>query len=325
MNKKTSKPNRPVEQETTQRQVTFFVEDEINKNIFQEDLDLIQKSFDVRITDSNGTYRITANDVEQSRKAAIVLSKICRDIENELTITDEIIKEYIQPLLFEQDEGVSHKPLFKEFNGKYVYPRTKNQEAFVKSIKNYICTIVVGPAGTGKTKLAVTVALNMLSENRYDSIKILRPTVSVASNSLGFLKGDLAEKYGPYCSPVVDTFIDLIGEEYYETLIRNKKIEFVPVAMIRGANFQNSFVIAEETQNLNKLEIISILSRLCYNCTVVLNGDFQQSDLKSKGANGLAEACERLKDLDDVNIVKMTSKDVQRNKIVGEIIEAFED
>lgn len=306
--------------------VSFYLEKEINSKIFQEDIDLIQDSFNVSITDNGGNYTVVAKDgdLAKARKATIVFTKIARDIDKDLEVTEEIIQSYIDPLLFKADEGVLHRPIYKDVNGRMIYPRTKNQEALVKSIDRYLITTVSGPAGTGKTKLALAAGLAMLEDNRYDKIMICRPTTTVG-NALGHMPGTLEEKLQVFVQPLYDALEELLGEKMLLEMIKLKKIQFVPTAMIRGANFQDAFIVLDEAQNLSRHEILSLLSRTCYNCKILITGDSSQSDVKHKGESGLDAVMSKLKDIEDVNIVKMVTSDIQRNKIVADIVDAFDD
>ena len=141
---------------------------------------------------------------------------------------------------------------------------------------------------------------------------------------MGFLPGDIDEKYMPYASPITDALIDYIGEIELENMIRMKKIIFSPVALTRGANFQNAYVMIDEAQNMSKVEILTLLTRICYNTKIVATGDESQSDRKSSEKSGLHWMTERMADMEDVGFVKMNKSDIQRHKMVGEIITAFE-
>lgn len=307
--------------------VFFYAEKDVEFKILEEDIELLQDKFNVTITNNGqGQLSITKNDglIDNCRKAAIVLEKLCRDLSLDIEVTEDDLLEYIEPLLFRPDDAVKGRPIYKDYMGNNVFVRTVNQEALYKSAKNYTITIVHGCAGTGKSKLSIVAALNGLKDNRYDKIIIVRPMITVGAD-VGFLPGDLSEKYGPYTAAITDAFIDLIGTRSFEEMVRIKKIEFAPVAMMRGVNFNNAFVIVDEAQNLTKMEILTVLTRIGYNTKVIITGDESQSDRKNKKEeSGLDNCIARLKDNPDVSVVKMTTDDIQRNRIVRDIIDSFE-
>jgi phosphate starvation-inducible PhoH-like protein len=209
-----------------------------------------------------------------------------------------------------------------------ISPRTENHDAIVQTIKTNTITVLHGCAGSGKSLFSLIMGLKYLKDNRFDKIILLRP-FSTVGKSVGYLPGDLSEKYMPYASPLSSALVELIGEKEYENLVNTKKLCFEPISMTRGANFKNAYIIMDEAQNTTKTEILTLLTRICYNTKFVITGDTSQDDRVINRAtpaekSGLEYAIERLADNSEIGFVKMVKADIQRNKIVGDIIDAFE-
>jgi len=304
--------------------VYYFADEENLKGLYIEDITRIKKSFQVRIDISDNKFTIQSPNLDNCRKAAIVLEKMFNTIDKFGEITDEELETYISSLHFVPLNGTKYKNIYTTVNGENISPRTDNQELLVKNIKNNVITVVHGCAGTGKSKLSIVMGLKYLDENRFDKIIIVRPMITVGA-ALGFLPGGINQKYGPYTGPIHEALVDMIGEKELEAKIRAKKIEFAPVGFTRGANFQNSYIIIDEAQNLTKVEALTLLTRIGYNTKIVITGDESQSDRRSSERSGLDYCVERLSDLDGIGFVKMLKKDIQRHKLVNDIINGFEN
>lgn len=314
--------------------VKMYIQEEYKSKVLDDEfVDTIKDSFDFSIYhDSKHTISITANSVDIARAVANIFEYIYRaatqsnneDNFNELFLDelDRLIDEALTEV--GQENYVNcNKSIFKDVKGRYVVPRTENQEYIVESIRTNVITVVKGCAGTGKTKIAVCMALKFLFNNRFDKILIVRPMLTVGKD-IGFLPGTVDEKYGPFASPISETFIELIGEEHFMYLIDKKKIEMAPVAFVRGANFKSSIVIIDEAQNMNKTEIITLLTRLCYNGKIIITGDESQDDRKNQNLeSGLTVVCDKLGDMDGIGVVKMDIGDIQRHSMLKEVIERF--
>lgn len=303
--------------------VYYYADKDLLSKIYAEDITRIKKAFQVRIDLDDDKFTITSPCLEHCRKSAIVLERMFNIIDQFDSITEEELTGLISALNYRPLEGTKYRNIYTTPLGDNISPRTENQELLIKGIRNNVITVVHGCAGTGKSKLSLVMGLKYLEENRYDKIIIVRPMVTVGA-SLGFLPGGIAQKYGPFTSPLFEALSDMIGEREVEAKVKAKKIEFAPVGFTRGANFQNAYIIIDEAQNLSKVEILTLLTRVGYNTKIVVTGDESQTDRRSSERSGLEYCVERLKDIEDVGFVKMTIKDVQRHRIVSEIIQGFE-
>lgn len=283
---------------------------------------------------SKNVIKLVGADLNEIRGVAYILESIygsykkLKNIDNEYLIFDEIdalLDEVIKET-GEVNYVADPNAIIKTHKGKYISPRTENQELFVDSIRSNVITICRGVAGTGKSALAIAVAVSYLLENRFDKLLLVRPLTTVGGKDMGFLPGGLDEKYGPYASPLIQTIIDLIGETKYALWIKEKKIIPTPTAFVRGDNFKDAIVVIDEAQNLSESEIFTLLTRICHNSKVVITGDESQDDRKDKykSESGLSVICNKLKDIDKVGIVTMKVSDIQRHGIVKDIIESFE-
>jgi phosphate starvation-inducible PhoH-like protein len=198
---------------------------------------------------------------------------------------------------------------------KTVKPRTQNQEMLMKAIDAHALTLVTGPAGTGKTYLAVCKAVESLSADRVGKIVIARPVVE-AGESLGFLPGDINEKMEPWMRPIYDALIDRMGGKQVRQMVRDGTIEISPLAYMRGRTISRSFVVVDEAQNMTFTQIKMLLTRLGWHSTMVVTGDPDQSDLPT-GASGFQQAVARLDGLDGAAVVHLAPEDIVRHPLVS--------
>ena len=208
--------------------------------------------------------------------------------------------------------------------GKIIRAKTFGQKAYVDAIKKNSIVFGVGPAGTGKTYLAVALAVSAMKNHEIDRIILTRPAVE-AGEKLGFLPGDLAEKVDPYLRPLYDALQEMMGEDNYLRHIESGKIEIAPLAYMRGRTLSNSFIILDEAQNTTKEQMKMFLTRMGENSHIVVTGDVTQIDLPHNVESGMKNALEVLKDVEGVKIVRLTAKDVVRHELVTRIIHAYED
>lgn len=216
-----------------------------------------------------------------------------------------------------------------ELKNKKSYTRKKisitakspNQKAFLKSIKENLVTIVAGPPGSGKTLLAVVSGLREFIMGKYDRMIFTRPCVEANGENLGFLPGDLNEKIHPYMYPIFDFLSDYLTPKQIEGYMKSESIMTLPLAFQRGNTFRNAFVLLDEAQNTKPEQIRMFLTRIGENCKIVITGDPLQSDIKEK--NGLVDACERLKGVKNLEIIKFVADDILRDPIVVEIEERY--
>ena len=204
-----------------------------------------------------------------------------------------------------------------------VIPRSKKQKEYVRSLKTSPVVISLGPAGTGKTYLAVAVALSMLLEKKVERIILSRPAVE-AGEKLGFLPGDMKDKIDPYLRPLYDSLYDLLDYDKIQRKIQSGEIEIAPLAFMRGRTLKNSFAILDEAQNATQTQIKMFLTRIGENSKLVINGDPSQIDLPNKNQSGLAKSQTVLKEIKEISIVNFDHKDVMRHSLVTKIVEAYQ-
>lgn len=202
-----------------------------------------------------------------------------------------------------------------------ITPLNEVQKRYHSAMKSFVLTFATGPAGTGKTWLCAALAAQMLESGEIDKIIITRPAVE-AGESLGFLPGELEEKFDPHLQPFRDVLNDRLGKSFVEFLIKRGQIEAAPLAYMRGRTFKNAFVILDEAQNTTPTQMKMFLTRIGHDCRVVVNGDMAQKDVK--GESGLEDAVARLSYIPSVKHVKFTREDIVRSGLVGEIVQAYD-
>ena len=208
-------------------------------------------------------------------------------------------------------------------SGKKIRPLTGNQKAYFESMGQYDIVIGIGPAGTGKTFLAVAAALKMLESGKVSKIVLTRPVVE-SGEKLGFLPGDLYEKINPYLRPLYDSFYGLIGPDRFRRYREDDTIEIVPLAYMRGRTLENAFIILDEAQNTVPAQMKMFLTRMGFNSQVVITGDVTQIDLENQKQSGLVLSERILKNIQGIKFVHFNEHDVLRHKLVKEIIKAYE-
>ena len=236
---------------------------------------------------------------------------IITSLNNEM-INDKKNQSIVQPL-----EEVIKTPK------RSVIPRSKKQKEYVKALKTNQIVMSLGPAGTGKTYLAVAVALTMLLEKKVERIILSRPAVE-AGERLGFLPGDMKEKIDPYLRPLYDSLYDLIDYDKIQRKIESGEIEIAPLAFMRGRTLKNSFAILDEAQNATQIQIKMFLTRIGENSKLVVNGDPSQIDLPNKRQSGLIDAQNILKGIKEISIINFDHRDVIRHPLVTKIVEAYQ-
>ena len=207
---------------------------------------------------------------------------------------------------------------------KSVIPRSEKQKNYVRALKESEIIISAGPAGTGKTFLAVAVGLTMLLDKKIDRIILSRPAVE-AGEKLGFLPGDLKEKVDPFLRPIYDALYDMMPYDQVEKKIANNIIEIAPIAFMRGRTLENCYIILDEAQNTTKIQMKMFLTRLGKNSKMVIVGDNTQIDLISKNDSGLIDAAKKLKNIEDIGFIELDNRDVVRHEVVRKIINAYEE
>jgi len=204
-----------------------------------------------------------------------------------------------------------------------VIPRSKKQKDYIKALKKNPVVMSLGPAGTGKTYLAVAVALTMLLDKKVERIILSRPAVE-AGEKLGFLPGDMKDKIDPYLRPLYDSLYDLLDYEKIQRKIESGEIEIAPLAFMRGRTLKNSFAILDEAQNATETQIKMFLTRIGQNSKLVVNGDPSQIDLPNKNLSGLIKSQKILKNIEEISVINFDHKDVVRHPLVTKIVEAYQ-
>lgn len=213
--------------------------------------------------------------------------------------------------------------IIKDNYGKPIRVKTLGQKLYVDSVKRHDIVFGIGPAGTGKTFLAVTLAVTALKRGQVKRIILTRPAVE-AGESLGFLPGDLKEKVDPYLRPVYDALYQILGKEQTMRLMEREIIEIAPLAYMRGRTLDDAFVILDEAQNTTIMQMKMFLTRLGFHSKMIINGDISQIDLPRKVKSGLIDATEKLNHISQIDFVYFTAKDVVRHPVVAQIINAYE-
>lgn len=215
--------------------------------------------------------------------------------------------------------------IIEDIKGRGISPQTIGQKQFVESVFKKDITIVIGPAGTGKTYLSVAIAVKFLFLNRVERIILTRPVVEVGEK-IGYLPGDIQQKVDPYFRPIYDALFEFLGQEKTQKLLNNKTIEVAPLAFMRGRTLSDAFIILDEAQNTTSSQMKMFLTRLGNGSKMVITGDLTQSDLlASQGKNGLEIAIEVLHNIKDIAVVYLNSSDIVRHNLVQRIIDAYDN
>lgn len=221
-------------------------------------------------------------------------------------------------------EFMESSKLGRTFAGKSVQAKTLGQFYFIQAMQENTVVIAVGPAGTGKTFLAVVKAVTALKNHEVDRIILTRPAVE-AGESLGFLPGDLKEKVDPYLTPLYDALYTMLGREQTEKYLEKGTIEIAPLAYMRGRTLDHAYVILDEAQNTTQSQMKMFLTRLGFQSKMIISGDISQIDLKDSQSSGLKDVIKRLRGISGIQVITLEGKDVVRHPLVQKIIEAYED
>ena len=303
------------------------------KNLSQDDiinivgvgdsnLQLLEELYDCGIVYRDNYFKLLSDDQELFDKFSAHMDLLCKRCKEE-QIDYDLIKQSFIGINEAKPEVFRKEVLAYSFNGKPFKAKTINQQRFINSIKEKDLTFAIGPAGTGKTFLAVLMAVSYLKKGTLNKIIITRPAVE-AGESLGFLPGDLKEKIDPYLMPIYDALDSILGKEQKDKMIEKGTIEVIPLAYMRGRTLEEAFIILDEAQNTTDKQMLMFLTRLGFNSKMVVNGDITQVDLNiNKTRSGLKIACEKLKEIPEVGFIEFTGSDVVRHPLVSKIIEKF--
>ncbi len=292
---------------------------------FDENIKLIEKEFSVSVISRGGEIKIQG-DEEMVDKAKRVITNLLYLINKGETLGEQNVR-YVISLVKDGNEdklsSMGSDCVCISAKGKPIKAKTLGQKKYIEAIKNNTIVIGVGPAGTGKTYLAVALAVSAFRAKQVNRIILTRPAVE-AGEKLGFLPGDLQQKVDPYLRPLYDALFDMLGAESFQRYQERGNIEVAPLAYMRGRTLDDSFIILDEAQNTTPEQMKMFLTRLGFNSKIVVTGDITQIDLPDGKKSGLVEVIKILKHVDDIETVRFSEKDVVRHKLVQDIIKAYE-
>ncbi len=311
----------------TNDKIAIDVEDVNIVDIFgihDKNLVLLEKSFNVKITSRDNSIIILGEDSNIND---------CKDVITELIkiikVDDEITEQKIKYLLDEKKDGniVDAGEVGKDYvcvtvNGKVIRAKTMGQKKYIDNIKNNTITFGVGPAGTGKTYLAMAMAINAFKNNEVSRIILTRPAIEAGEN-LGFLPGDLQQKVDPYLRPLYDALYEIMGADNFLKNMEKGLIEVAPLAYMRGRTLDNAFVVLDEAQNTTPEQMKMFLTRIGFGSKVIVTGDATQIDLPNGKMSGLVQVTKILDNVDDIGISLLTNRDVVRHPLVQNIIKEY--
>ena len=302
---------------------------EHEKNVFgqfDEYVKKIERALNVTIISRDGKLKILGNETS-ANQAQRVISQLLMLSKRGNTITEQNV-DYTLSLTFEEKEGqmaeMDRDFICHTINGRPIKPKTLGQKSYVDEIRKKMIVFGVGPAGTGKTYLAIAMAVTAFKNDEVGKIILTRPAIE-AGEKLGFLPGDLQSKIDPYLRPLYDALYQIMGPESFAKNMEKGLIEVAPLAYMRGRTLDNAFIILDEAQNTTPAQMKMFLTRIGFGSKVVITGDATQKDLPSGQVSGLDVAAKVIKDIEDISICHLTSKDVVRHPLVQKIVKAYED
>lgn len=291
---------------------------------FDSNIAKIEKEMSVKIVNRNEGIKIVGEEAEVAKAERIVKTMVSL-IEKGESISDQNLNYMINSTNKELDEvgNIYDDCICLTINGRPVKPKTLGQKKYIDMIRNNTIVFGIGPAGTGKTYLAMAMAITAFKNNEVNRIIMTRPAIE-AGEKLGFLPGDLQQKVDPYLRPLYDALFEIMGADAFARNMEKGLLEVAPLAYMRGRTLDNTFIVLDEAQNTTPEQMKMFLTRIGYGSKAVITGDITQIDLAEGKRSGLMEAVKILKDVDDIGIITLSNKDVVRHPLVQKIITAYE-
>ena len=288
----------------------------------------IERALDIKIINRGANFKIKG-PVSGLNIGKTVLTKLYSDLEKVNELSPSSVHLYLREAINKSEREKNMENIFTSKSpiktpNIVIIPNGSHQEDYVQTINKKALTFGIGPAGTGKTYLAVACAVQQLVSGEVEKILLVRPAVE-AGEKLGFLPGDLSQKIDPYLRPLYDALFEMLGFKETNKFIERNIIEVVPLAFMRGRTLNNSFIILDESQNATVEQMKMFLTRFGFGSKVVVTGDITQIDLPKNTQSGLVHSIDVLKDLFEVGFIKFDSKDVVRHGLVQKIVEAYEE
>ena len=291
---------------------------------FDSNIKLIEREFGVKITCRGSELKIVG-DAENTSKATTVIESLLQFLSRGEALSDQNVRYCISLVNSGSEDKIEQLAgdcICITSKGKPIKPKTIGQKRYCNLIAKNTITIGVGPAGTGKTYLAVAMAVTAFRSKQVNRIILTRPAVE-AGEKLGFLPGDLQSKVDPYLRPLYDALFDMLGAETYQKYVERGNIEVAPLAYMRGRTLDDSFIILDEAQNTTREQMKMFLTRLGFNSKMVITGDITQIDLPSGARSGLKDCMKILRNIEGIGQCTFDEKDVVRHRLVQDIIKAY--
>ncbi len=312
----------------TEQSISFErLEDTINVfGSFDENIRIIERDMGVTVVNRDAQLKIAGEDPEGVMLAGKAIEGLMSLAARGENINEQNVRYIIQLVRAGNESQISQLAagvLCVTAKGRPIKPKTLGQKKYVEAIQKNVVTLGIGPAGTGKTYLAVAAAVAAFREKSINRIILTRPAVE-AGERLGFLPGDLQSKVDPYLRPLYDALFDMLGPDTYNKYLERGNIEVAPLAYMRGRTLDDSFIILDEAQNTSREQMKMFLTRLGFGSKIVITGDITQIDLPADKVSGLREAMRVLKGVEDIEICRLTESDVVRHVLVQRINKAYE-
>lgn len=291
---------------------------------FDENVKLIEDALSIDVILREGNI-VLMGEEENVDSALKLMNELHQAVANGKTLDKQNISYSLSLLLEGSEEKIKELEgtIIITQKGKSIQPKTLGQKEYIKLIQNNDITFGIGPAGTGKTYLAVAMAVKAFKKDEVSRIILTRPAVE-AGESLGFLPGDLKDKVDPYLRPLYDALFDMIGPDKFNKYLERGTIEVAPLAFMRGRTLDNAFIILDEAQNTTPEQMKMFLTRLGFGSKAVVTGDITQTDLPDKKKSGLVQATRILKDIPGIGSITLSDRDVVRHELVQRIIRAYD-